>query len=352
MNGSRGLRSFFRLLIGLAVIAAFVPAALSASAAPPPLYARPTGHTIPAAFRPLWEQTGGANGLGWPLDEVQTTASGQEQWFEYGRIVQTGNRLPELAGVGREAAQFGSLLNVPAFKPMPQPAGPAPTNAFYAPTSNHWTANGFFTVWNTKKALLGDPISEEFQQDGTTVQYFERGRLELDPTANNAVRITQLGMIAHGPAAPPVNPPDGADQIGDAPIRDIQGVTPHEGHWVLVNLAQQHLWAYDGTTLVQDLDVSTGVLGHATPTGSYWVQQRFLSQEMIGPGYDLPNVPYVQYFGNDQLSWGEGYSLHGTYWHHNFGHVMSHGCVNLPTDFAAWLWDWATVGTPVEIIAG
>jgi lipoprotein-anchoring transpeptidase ErfK/SrfK len=31
---------------------------------------------------------------------------------------------------------------------------------------------------------------------------------------------------------------------------------------------------------------------------------------------------------------------------------MSHGCVNLPTDFAAWLWDWATVGTPVEIIAG
>ena len=91
--------------------------------------------------------------------------------------------------------------------------------------------------------------------------------MELDPTANNAVRITQLGMIAHGPAAPPVDPPDGADQIGDAPIRDIQGVTPHQGHRVLVNLAQQHLWAYDGTTLVQDLDVSTGVLGHSTPPG-------------------------------------------------------------------------------------
>jgi lipoprotein-anchoring transpeptidase ErfK/SrfK len=121
---------------------------------------------------------------------------------------------------------------------------------------------------------------------------------------------------------------------------------------VLVNLAQQHLWAFDGTNLVQELDVSTGVAGHATPTGSYQVMQRFLSQEMIGPGYDLPNVPYVQYFGNDSLSWQEGYSLHGTYWHHNWGHVMSHGCVNLPTDFAAWLWDWANVGTPVEIIAG
>jgi lipoprotein-anchoring transpeptidase ErfK/SrfK len=126
----------------------------------------------------------------------------------------------------------------------------------------------------------------------------------------------------------------------------------HQGHWVLVNLAQQHLYAYDGATLVRDTAVSTGIPGHETPVGSFTIQQRFLSQEMKGPGYDLPNVPYVQYFGNDGLSWGEGYSLHGTYWHHNFGHVMSHGCVNLPTDFASWLWNWAGIGSPVEIVSG
>lgn len=351
MNGSRRL-FIVRPLIGCLLLISLLSVTAAASAASPPLYARPTGHTIPAAFRPLWEQTGGADGLGWPLDEVKTNAEGQEQWFAYGRIVQKGNNPPELAIVGREAAQFGSVLNLPPFKPMPKPAGPAPTNALYFSTSGHWTANGFFTVWNIKKALLGEPISEEFQQNGSTVQYFERGRLEIDATANNAIRITQLGILAHGPAAPPVDPPDGADQIGEAPIRDIQGVTPHQGHWVLVNLAQQHLWAFDGTNLVQELDVSTGVAGHATPTGSFWVQQRFFAQEMVGPGYDLPNVPYVQYFGNDGLSWQEGYSLHGTYWHHNWGHVMSHGCINLPTDFAAWLWDWAGVGTPVEVISG
>ncbi len=126
----------------------------------------------------------------------------------------------------------------------------------------------------------------------------------------------------------------------------------HSGRWILVNLATQHLYAYEGTNLVDDLAVSTGVAGHETPVGSFTIQQRFRSQEMVGPGYDLPNVPYVQYFGNDQLSWQEGYSLHGAYWHHNWGHVMSHGCVNLPTDFAAWLWDWANIGTPVEIISG
>lgn len=45
---------------------------------------------------------------------------------------------------------------------------------------------------------------------------------------------------------------------------------------------------------------------------------------MTGPGYDLPNVPYTMYFY-------QGYGLHGTYWHNNFGTPMSHGCVNMPT---------------------
>ena len=45
----------------------------------------------------------------------------------------------------------------------------------------------------------------------------------------------------------------------------------------------------------------------------------------------------------------EGYGLHGTYWHHNFGTPMSHGCVNLQTDDAGWLFGWASVGTLVNV---
>ena len=40
-------------------------------------------------------------------------------------------------------------------------------------------------------------------------------------------------------------------------------------------------------------------------------------------------------------------ALHGAYWHNNFGTPMSHGCVNLPLDFATWLFDWAPLGTLV-----
>ena len=56
--------------------------------------------------------------------------------------------------------------------------------------------------------------------------------------------------------------------------------------------------------------------------------------------YDLANVPYVMYFH-------EGYGLHGTYWHNNFGTPMSHGCVNLSTGDAGWFYNWASVGTKV-----
>jgi lipoprotein-anchoring transpeptidase ErfK/SrfK len=42
-----------------------------------------------------------------------------------------------------------------------------------------------------------------------------------------------------------------------------------------------------------------------------------------------------------------GYALHGAYWHNNFGHPMSHGCVNLPVDVSKWMFEWAPIGTMV-----
>jgi lipoprotein-anchoring transpeptidase ErfK/SrfK len=36
-----------------------------------------------------------------------------------------------------------------------------------------------------------------------------------------------------------------------------------------------------------------------------------------------------------------GFSIHGTYWHNNFGHAMSHGCVNMKTTDVAQLFEWA-----------
>ncbi len=118
---------------------------------------------------------------------------------------------------------------------------------------------------------------------------------------------------------------------------------------IVVSISQQMLWAYKGDKVVLSSYVSTGRAGFDTPLGSYAVLTKLPSQTMEGviggEYYHVPDVPSVLYFTNG------GHALHGTYWHNNFGMPMSHGCVNLPLDVAAWLYDWAPVGTPVLIVA-
>jgi len=112
--------------------------------------------------------------------------------------------------------------------------------------------------------------------------------------------------------------------------------------WIDVDLTNQSVYAYEGDTVVNSFIVSTGTWLTPTVTGQYKIYVKIRSGNMHGPGYFLPDVPYIMYFY-------KGYGLHGTYWHHNFGTPMSHGCVNLQTDDAAWLYNWASVGTVVNV---
>lgn len=115
-----------------------------------------------------------------------------------------------------------------------------------------------------------------------------------------------------------------------------------EGHWIDVDLSEQKVTAFDGAESVKTFIVSTGVRAHPTVTGQFHVYVKLRATPMAGPGYYLPGVPFTMYFY-------EGYALHGTYWHHNFGTPMSHGCVNLETPDAEWLYGFASVGTLVNI---
>ena len=112
------------------------------------------------------------------------------------------------------------------------------------------------------------------------------------------------------------------------------------GRWIDVDISSQRLTAYQGNKAVFSTLVSTGLPRTPTVIGRFKIYTKLRSTRMRGPGYDLPGVPYTMYFF-------KGYGLHGTYWHNNFGHPMSHGCVNLRTQDAAWLFSWASVGTPV-----
>jgi hypothetical protein len=144
------------------------------------------------------------------------------------------------------------------------------------------------------------------------------------------------------PTDTPEPPPSGLE----APSQPFPGLPAGVGDdekWVDVNLSLQSAYAYRGEILVSSFVVSTGTWLHPTVTGTFNVYLIFRYADMAGPGYYLPDVPYVMYFY-------ESYGLHGTYWHHNFGTPMSHGCINFTIPDAGWLFNnWITFGTVVNI---
>lgn len=107
--------------------------------------------------------------------------------------------------------------------------------------------------------------------------------------------------------------------------------------YVRVDLSEQRMYAYEQGYLVNSFLVSTGLPATPTPPGEYHIQRKIYSHLYSGPGYYLPNTLY-------NLQFRPHYYLHGAYWHNNFGHPMSHGCVNISYPNAKWLYDWMDVG--------
>ncbi|MCL4353684.1 L,D-transpeptidase [Patescibacteria group bacterium] len=135
---------------------------------------------------------------------------------------------------------------------------------------------------------------------------------------------------------------------------------------IYVDLTNQTLYAYQGKNLVMKTLISSGKW-RKTPDGNFRIWVTLRSTRMAGGSgadyYNLPNVPYVMFFYNQDVRRAAGFALHGAYWHDNFGYPMSHGCVNMRITDARALYDWvdpsgngrttyATIknpGTPVTI---
>ncbi|MCB0063313.1 MAG: LysM peptidoglycan-binding domain-containing protein [Caldilineaceae bacterium] len=111
--------------------------------------------------------------------------------------------------------------------------------------------------------------------------------------------------------------------------------------WIDVDLSEQRLVAYRGKKPIRTFIISSGLPNTPTVTGSFriWaktpIQDMYAGNRAAGYSYYISDVQWVQYFYKD-------YGFHAAYWHDNFGQPMSHGCINLRTDDAKWLFDWAS----------
>jgi hypothetical protein len=118
-----------------------------------------------------------------------------------------------------------------------------------------------------------------------------------------------------------------------------------------VNLTTQVLTAFEKGTQVLKTSISSGIpngprgangISTKTPQGEFRILDKMPAKHM-GNGnlfadaddYELPGVPWTSFFTT------QGHAFHGTYWHQNFGTPMSHGCINMKTEDARWLFLWA-----------
>lgn len=118
-----------------------------------------------------------------------------------------------------------------------------------------------------------------------------------------------------------------------------------------VHADQQLVVAYEGDRAVFISKVATGDQATnelwKTPLGEFKTYYKRPSRHMAAGNrafgdYDLPGVPWVSFITE------YGIAFHGTYWHNDFGRPRSHGCINLPSRGAKWLYRWTMPNVPYD----
>ena len=106
----------------------------------------------------------------------------------------------------------------------------------------------------------------------------------------------------------------------------------------IVSLRSQRITVYDADGWILRAAVSSGQAGRETPAGIFSIIQK--DAEHHSNLYDDAYMPHMQ-----RLTWS-GIALHGGLLP---GHPASHGCVRLPFDFAAHLFDLTKLGMRVIV---
>ncbi|GAB4446648.1 MAG: hypothetical protein Kow0031_29290 [Anaerolineae bacterium] len=331
------------LFVALLLSALFILLPAHPAGANGPLHTVQPGDTLTAIA--------GSYGLS-AADLAAANGLPQEGWLQPGQqlVIPAPAPMP-VAAAPLPPTAFSGFGSPAAYYPAPPaqsqyyaPARPLPAAPVQAAPPANFTPYSPESMWEQPAQL---PPAELYPQPAETSPYFAPQTAYppagYQPYPSNPT--FQPAPAYASPANPAAGwPPAGGPAFAPPPRLNPALMTPNGEKWIDVNLSTQTLTALEGQTPVYRALVSTGLWDTPTVVGTYNIYVKYEKADMSGgsgaDAYHLEDVPYVMYFHG-------GYGLHGTYWHSNFGQPMSHGCVNLHTLDARWLFDWAPVGTKV-----
>ncbi|MCA9862957.1 MAG: L,D-transpeptidase family protein [Thermomicrobiales bacterium] len=367
-----------------------------------------TSHTLQEPFASFWSSMGGAAIFGPPVSEAfpdPDNAGQLAQVFE-NAVLQSDNGVVSLRPMGEALAEQQGLLDAdPAFLPAPPTGGTSylvqasdglrlrgapsseasmvallPNNTEfiasadstadwapgYANGLSGWVASGYLSV----RASLPQLQVADWTLDTWQGATLEETNVRSEPsTASKILQTLDYGAsVSVSQWLKGEEVFEGADmwaKIGDgrfvysrnvgrnAPVlpTPLPADAPTWGQWLDVNLTQQLMTVYDGTNPLRTIVVTTGMAGWETPPGYYTILSRVANETMTSGAigaesfYRLDDVLFTQYFTD------YGHALHFAWWRtrETIGRPGSHGCINMLLDDSRYIWDWATIGTPVLI---
>lgn len=143
-----------------------------------------------------------------------------------------------------------------------------------------------------------------------------------------------------------------AEHLRLIPAEELNTLSPHvpaEAKRIEVRTETQMVVAFEYDRPVFAAPAATGARfsngTYYTPAGQHLTFHKRPSRHMAAGnlaanGYDLPGVPWVSYITE------RGVAFHGTYWHNDFGRPRSHGCINLTSQAAKWIYRWTLPSVP------
>lgn len=366
-----------------------------------------TSHTLQEPFASYWSSTGGAPIFGPPVSEAFADPENDGQLVQVfeNAVMQSESGVVSLRPMGEALAEQQGLQTDPAFQPAPPTGGTSflvqasdglrlrgapssdasmvallPNNTEfiasadgtadwapgYANGLSGWVNAGYLSVRASLPQLQVADWNLSIWQGAT----LEETNVRSEPSTaskilqtldyGSAVTVTQWlkGEEVFAGADMWAKVGDGrfvySRNVGrNAPIlpTPLPADAPTWGQWLDINLTQQLMTAYDGTSPLRTIVVTTGMAGWETPPGYYTILSRVANETMTSGAigaenfYRLDDVLFTQYFTDF------GHALHFAWWRtkETIGRPGSHGCINMLLDDSRYLWDWATIGTPILI---
>ncbi|MCM1027925.1 MAG: L,D-transpeptidase family protein [Roseburia sp.] len=241
-------------------------------------------------------------------------------------------------------------------------------------TANRWLGTKVVYDWNENEVILDSELlkdwitidQEEPVLDEEAVRKFVKEQAgEYDTYGKRKSFVTALGITlklrspnygwktdVETETAELVQLIRQGGQIEREPAYSVKAVKKGENDigesYVEADLTHQHLYVYEKGEVVLETDFVSGKMnstpGCVTPEGIYGLTYKTTNATLRGADYESHVDYWMPFYGN--------YGMHDAQWRKDFGGTIyrehgSHGCINLPLEAAAVIYNYVYSGSPV-----